>query len=259
MAPTVDWDYSYGTWRAIIQGCLLFADPAQKIKTPHPSEAPEQPASPTGKEYGVPEEEYEFFASTTDPEGDQIYYLFDWGNGEYSGWIGPYSPGETASASGIWYDLGEYEIKVRAKDEWGSISLWSDVKVFPIVENTPPEIPTITGPTSGKTGTPYDFTVVTTDPDDQDVYYDIFWGNAGSGDVGPFPSGEEQVFQHTWTKNGKYTIKVKAKDKTSDWSECAEFDIRIGRARSIDNPLLDRIFEKYPNLFPIFRALLDLL
>jgi len=34
MAPTINWDYSYGTWRAIIQGCLLFGDPAQRIKPP---------------------------------------------------------------------------------------------------------------------------------------------------------------------------------------------------------------------------------
>ncbi|RKY95352.1 MAG: hypothetical protein DRQ06_03880, partial [Candidatus Hydrothermota bacterium] len=34
MAPTINWDYSTGTWRAIIQGCLLFGDPAQSIKPP---------------------------------------------------------------------------------------------------------------------------------------------------------------------------------------------------------------------------------
>jgi parallel beta-helix repeat protein len=34
MAPTINWDYSYGSWRAIIQGCLLFGDPAQRIKPP---------------------------------------------------------------------------------------------------------------------------------------------------------------------------------------------------------------------------------
>ena len=34
MAPTILWDYSYGTWRAIIQGCLLFGDPAQTLKPP---------------------------------------------------------------------------------------------------------------------------------------------------------------------------------------------------------------------------------
>jgi len=33
MASTLNWD-TFGMWRAIIQGCLLFADPAQKLKCP---------------------------------------------------------------------------------------------------------------------------------------------------------------------------------------------------------------------------------
>ncbi len=36
MAPTINWNYSGApeSWRAIIQGCLLFGDPAQRIKPP---------------------------------------------------------------------------------------------------------------------------------------------------------------------------------------------------------------------------------
>lgn len=34
MAPTINWDSSYGTWRGIIQSCLLFGDPAQLLKSP---------------------------------------------------------------------------------------------------------------------------------------------------------------------------------------------------------------------------------
>jgi len=36
MAPTIDWTYTSapGSWRAVIQGCLLFGDPAQKLKPP---------------------------------------------------------------------------------------------------------------------------------------------------------------------------------------------------------------------------------
>ena len=34
MAPTINWDPYYGTWRGIIESCLLFGDPAQVIKPP---------------------------------------------------------------------------------------------------------------------------------------------------------------------------------------------------------------------------------
>ena len=34
MAPTINWDPEYGTWRGIIESCLLFGDPAQLLKPP---------------------------------------------------------------------------------------------------------------------------------------------------------------------------------------------------------------------------------
>jgi len=249
--------------RSMIRWCYyqtnLFGDPSLffigAIGNNHP---PDIPVSPDGRDYGVPDEEYEFFASTTDPEGDQIFYLFDWGDGEYSGWIGSFESGETASASHTWHELGSYNIRVRARDRWRYASNWSDVKVFPIVENTPPNIPNIYGPSSGKVGKPIEFTIVTTDPDDQDVYYDVFWGNAGSGEVGPFPSGGEQIFGHTWTKAGHFTIKVKAIDTSGAISEIGTFNIRISRNRAVENLLLDRLFQRFPNIFPILRYLLGL-
>jgi len=90
------------------------------------------------------------------------------------------------------------------------------------------------------------------------VYYDVFWGNAGSGAEGPFPSGEEQIFEHTWSKIGFYKIKVKAIDATGATSDVGEFEIRISRARSIDNHILELIFQRFPNLFPILRYFLGL-
>ena len=45
MAPTINWDPSTETWRGIIQSCLLFGDPAQRIKSPF---QPEHGISVTG-------------------------------------------------------------------------------------------------------------------------------------------------------------------------------------------------------------------
>ncbi|MBU1941896.1 MAG: FG-GAP repeat protein, partial [Candidatus Thermoplasmatota archaeon] len=43
--------------------------------------------------------------------------------------------------------------------------------------NQPPNTPTITGTTNGKAGVEYDYTFTTTDPDDDEVYYWITWGD----------------------------------------------------------------------------------
>ena len=100
-----------------------FGDPSLAIA--ERSLAPEKPTI-TGQSSGKTGVEYTYHASTTDPNGDQIYYLFDWGNGSNSGWIGPIDSGETANASHIWEEKGNYEIKVKAKDVHGEESPWSD-------------------------------------------------------------------------------------------------------------------------------------
>lgn len=77
----------------------------------------------SGPSSGFVNVEYTFTASSTDPDGDQVYYWFDWDDGTNSGWVGPYASGETASAKHTWATKGTYEIKVKAKDEHGSESL----------------------------------------------------------------------------------------------------------------------------------------
>ena len=79
-----------------------------------------------------------FSSSTTDPEGASLHYLFDWGDGNDSGWVGPFASGQTAEASHNWTNLGAYEVKVMAKDNYGARSEWSDVAIINIVENEPP-------------------------------------------------------------------------------------------------------------------------
>jgi len=86
------------------------------------------PSKPTitGPNTGKINTEYTYTATTTDPDGDQVYYWFDWGDGTSSGWLGPYNSGENVTASHKWEKKGEYAIKVRAKDIHGAISEWSD-------------------------------------------------------------------------------------------------------------------------------------
>ncbi len=236
----------------------LWGNPDLSMAPVITSDPPANPDKPSGPDEGIPNIEFTFSTSTIDPDDDQVYYLWDWGDGSGSedDWIGPFNSGETVEASHVWDDLGNYEIKVMAKDEFNVKSDWSEIKMFTINENTPPSTPTITGPTSGKPGIKYEFTIVSTDPHNQDVYYSIFWGNAGQPAYGPFPSGEEQIFEHTWTMNGDYTIKVKAKDTAGAWSEYAEFEISITKYRAVENLLLMRLFQRFPNIFPILRSLL---
>ncbi|MBS3749589.1 MAG: hypothetical protein KGY67_07830 [Candidatus Thermoplasmatota archaeon] len=101
-----------------------FGDPSLRIASD--SQSPITPNSPTGPSSGRIKEEHTFEAVTTDPDEDELYYLFDWGNGDFSGWIGPYDSGDTAQAIYTWEEKGDYQIRVKAKDEHGKQSDWSD-------------------------------------------------------------------------------------------------------------------------------------
>jgi len=67
----------------------------------------------------------EFLTVAPDPEGDNVSYQWDWGDGNVSDWFGPYEFGKRTSATHEWAENGSYEIKVRARDELGEQSGWS--------------------------------------------------------------------------------------------------------------------------------------
>ncbi len=108
----------------------LFGDPAlcfyESETPPPPNNPPEKPAKPTGPHSGNPGVQYLYTTSTTDPESDPIYYMWDWGDGNLSNWLGPYDSDETSTASYAWAQKGNYNIKVKAKDIYGAESDWSD-------------------------------------------------------------------------------------------------------------------------------------
>jgi len=101
-----------------------FGDPTLAIRGD--SQAPDKPAKPTGPINGGVGKTLTYQTSTTDPETDQVYYLFDWGDGTTSGWFGPFNSGDPASANKKWNTEGSFPVKAIAKDENGVIGEWSD-------------------------------------------------------------------------------------------------------------------------------------
>ena len=89
-------------------------------------ESPETPSSPEGETNGKINVDYTFTAVTTDPQNDQLYYLFDWGDGEQSEWIGPYESGQICEENHSFTKKGSYTIKVKAKDSKDHESNWSE-------------------------------------------------------------------------------------------------------------------------------------
>jgi C1A family cysteine protease len=89
------------------------------------NQRPERPSRPIGKTEGNIDSKYYYSSSSVDPNGDQLYFIFDWGDGTDSGWIGPYESNEIVNISHIWNDKGNYEIKTKVKDTHELESEWS--------------------------------------------------------------------------------------------------------------------------------------
>ncbi|KYK32076.1 MAG: hypothetical protein AYK22_00515 [Thermoplasmatales archaeon SG8-52-3] len=115
----------------------------------------------------------------------------------------------------------------------------------------PPDIPEIHGPPKGKTGVDYEYEFCASDPDGDDIYFCYDWGD-GSGEdcIGPFPSGICIKLNHTWTADGTYTIKCKARDINQEESEYATLNVEMPRVflrPFLLKTILEKIYERILN------------
>jgi len=83
---------------------------------------PSQPSGPTSVYAGAA---YTYSTNTTDPDGDDLYYLFNWGDNSTTS-VGPAASGATVSASHSWNSTGIYGVKVKAYDGW-LLTSWSPI------------------------------------------------------------------------------------------------------------------------------------
>jgi len=103
-----------------------------------PNNPPNTPSLPAGPASGYTGTSYTYSTSATDPDGDQVKYTFDWGDGTTSE-TGFVNSGTTASKSHSWGSPGTYNVKAKATDSKGVSSGWSDAKAVTI--SAPPPKP----------------------------------------------------------------------------------------------------------------------
>jgi hypothetical protein len=94
---------------------------------------------------------------------------------------------------------------------------------FGVGHNRPPDNPTITGPSDGKPGKDYEYTFLSADPDGEQIYYRVDWGDETGVEFfsDRYDSGHEAVVEHSWYMEGIYTIKAQTYDSWgvgSDWA-----------------------------------------
>jgi hypothetical protein len=103
----------------------LFGDPTLTFITRN-NTPPEKPLTPSGIRTGTVGQSYTFNTTTTDTDGDTLYYKWSFGDGTFSAWLGPYNSGKQVSVTHNWLKWGNYKVQVKARDEHRSESNWSD-------------------------------------------------------------------------------------------------------------------------------------
>ena len=107
--------------------------------------------------------------------------------------------------------------------------------------NTPPDAPKIDGPTHGKVGISYDYTFNATDPDGNDIWYHISWGDKEIIHIyGPYHSGEEITLSYTWSEKGIFNISCWVRDIYNEVSKTTTLEVNMPR---------NKIFDFHINLF----------
>jgi len=126
--------------------------------------------------------------------------------------------------------------------------------------NVPPNKPIINGPSSGKPGIEYEYSFNSTDLNDDPVMYIVDWDDDNTNWTEYSDSGEDIILKHTWSEKGTYKVKAKAIDIHDAESSWGELTVTIPRNKSYDYnfKILNWLFERFPNAFPILRQFLGL-
>ncbi|MEM0466236.1 MAG: PQQ-binding-like beta-propeller repeat protein [Candidatus Thermoplasmatota archaeon] len=94
---------------------------------------PEQPDQPNGPTVGLPDVNYTFSTVSSDPEGQNILYYWDWGDDTWT-WVGPLSSGEQVIVNHSWDTVGTYSIRIYAVDILHKKSTWSEPLTIRIID-----------------------------------------------------------------------------------------------------------------------------
>jgi outer membrane protein assembly factor BamB len=166
--------------------------------------APVRPGIPSGPSQGFTGVEYSFCSSTTDPDGNNISYRWDWGDGIFSDWSEYISSGVLITASHSWPGPGSYFVKIQARDEIGFMTPWS---VGHLITIQPYQTMTVDahGPYTGVIGEMIPFIGnVTGGAPEYSWHWDF--GNGETSDV--------QNPLYGYAKVGTYTVTLNVTDAT---------------------------------------------
>lgn len=214
------------------------------------------PMVDTGGPYGAYQGELVTFdgSKSYSVESEIISYHWDFGDGT----------NDTGSiTTNTYQQVGVYNVTLTVTDSEQNTAS-ETTRIWVQTTNNAPEISNIDGPTNAKAGKYYYYNFTATDPEGNDLYYYIDWGDGEKEEwIGPYHSDEQITLEYGWAKQGTYTIKAKAKDVFDDEGEWSYMEITMPKnTQTLAPMLIFRILERLMNLltwtFPILRNIMGL-
>lgn len=104
----------------------LYGDPATSFETITSFHPPGKPVILVAPDKGVIKSDLVFSASASDNDGHQLFYQWNYDDGLYSSWFGPFESGKPVEMTLQWDESGSHNVAVRVKDVSGMTSEWSE-------------------------------------------------------------------------------------------------------------------------------------
>jgi len=188
-----------------------------------PTLPPEEPSNPTSSSRGGSVQNH---APTADATAGEPYAAFARGEITFDGslsydrdgrivtWTWDFGDGNVGSGEIVTHSYaspGNYTVVLTVKDDDRAINNYTTSAVI-TSGNNPPKTPTVSGTQTGQKNTSYEFTAMSTDPDNDSLQYIFNWGDGETITTASFSSGLSIIQTHMWSEPGHYTITVKASD-----------------------------------------------
>ena len=215
---------------------------------------PTTPSVPAGETSGLSGTYSSYITKASDPDGNQLKYTFDWGDGTASTTC-LVNQGVTVKVFHKWAVSSgatkTFNVKARAADMYGSASGWSNPLSVAVINsitqdqvyvNNAPATPSIpSGSTSGSSGTSYRYYTKGSDPDGDSVMYKFDWGDGVTSTTSLVASGASASASHAWTvasgETDTFSVRAMSIDKSgmaSGWS--SPVSVTINGPVIINNP-----------------------
>lgn len=198
---------------------------AGRCNRPTPPSVPEL----GGPGSGQPGETLLFRVRSTDRNGGNLSYLFDWGDGSPARWGAELAAGETMFLSHVFEAAGVYKVRAKARDEAGLESDWSGQSALTVSFVGPERPARPEGPTQAWPDTVWVFRTSARHVAGESVSIQFDWGDGIGIWSGLRPPGDAVQDTHTFRVTGVHAVRARGRDaegNVSPWSASLSVTVR---------------------------------